>query len=88
MRRLQEVFIPVAVAVLVIVHLKRVALAVLAAVAEDMVLRADAQAERQILVVAAVATIKGLLLLALVVLESSSSGTQDKETLWDQEHLR
>ena len=89
LRKLQELFIPVAVEVLATVHLKRVALAVLAAVAEDMVLRADVQAERQILVVVAVETIKGLLLLALVVLALSSSGTLDKGGgLWDLEHLR
>ena len=68
LRKILEVFIPVAVAALAIVHLKPVALAVRAAVAEDMVLQVDVQAERRILVVAAVVTIKGLLLLALAVL--------------------
>lgn len=87
LRKILEVFFPVVVVVLAIVHLKRVALAVLAAVAEDMVLQVDVQAERQILVVAAVVTIKGLLLLALAVLVLSSSATQDKEALWDREHL-
>ena len=88
LRKLLEVFIPVAVVVRVIVHLKRVALAVLAAVAGDMVLQVDVQAEQQILVVAAAVTIKGLLLLVLVDLELSSSATQDKEGSWVQEHLR